>query len=168
MRITAWGLPVQGHLFWPYHSSLSVLQSDGFQDASHVDNWLVRQPFAKHVSMRPTLKRETRSLSHRRFSVLQAVVSRLLEDSSGSSGLFYSVHSWRASPPYEPLDSCDFRALSSMTLFLVSLATAKRVGDLQALCFHVTKAGQDLFLPHLPELLRRQKQVITLSPGRSL
>ena len=34
------------------------------------------------------------------------------------------------SPPYEPLESIDFRALSSKTIFLVALATARRVGEL--------------------------------------
>ena len=36
------------------------------------------------------------------------------------------------SAPYEPLGRADFRALTKKTLFLVSLATAKRVSELQA------------------------------------
>ena len=53
--------------------------------------------------------------------------------------------------PYEPLETCEFRALSIKTLFLVALATAKRVGELQALSFRVARAGQDLILSYLPE-----------------
>ena len=59
------------------------------------------------------------------------------------------------SPPYEPLETCEFRALTIKTLFLVSLATAKRVGELQALSFRVAKAGQDLILTYLPEFVAK-------------
>ena len=53
--------------------------------------------------------------------------------------------------PFEPLDSCSLRDLTRKTLFLLSLATARRVGELQAVCFAVSSSGGDLFLSYLPE-----------------
>ena len=48
--------------------------------------------------------------------------------------------------PFEPLDSCSLRDLTLKTLLLLSLATARRVGELQAV-----SSGGDLFLSYLPE-----------------
>ena len=59
------------------------------------------------------------------------------------------------SPPFEPLVSCSLRDLTIKTLFLVSLATAKRVGELQALSYRVAKSGQDLTLTYLPEFVAK-------------
>ena len=50
------------------------------------------------------------------------------------------------SSSYEPLESLSLRSLSKKTLFLVSLATAKRVGELQALSRLVPSQGSDLIL----------------------
>ena len=52
---------------------------------------------------------------------------------------------------FEPLSSCSLRDLSRKVLFLVALATARRVGELQALSAVVSKSGADLFLSYLPE-----------------
>ena len=49
--------------------------------------------------------------------------------------------------PFEPLSSCSFRDLTWKVLFLVSLATARRVGELQA----VSMSREDLYLLYLPE-----------------
>ena len=49
--------------------------------------------------------------------------------------------------PFEPLETCSFRDLTRKTLFFLSLATARRVGELQA----VSSSGGDLFLSYLPE-----------------
>ena len=49
--------------------------------------------------------------------------------------------------PFEPLETCSLRDLTRKTLFLLSLATARRVGELQA----VSSSGGDLFLSYLPE-----------------
>ena len=57
--------------------------------------------------------------------------------------------------PFEPLKSCDFRSLSKKTLFLLALATAKRVSELQALSFRVTRVGQDRTLMYLPEFVAK-------------
>ena len=51
---------------------------------------------------------------------------------------------------YEPLESKDLRTLTKKTLFLVALATAKRVGELQALSNVVPSLGDDLMVSYLP------------------
>ena len=54
-------------------------------------------------------------------------------------------------PPFEPLSSCSLRDLTQKVLFLVSLATARRVGELQAVSRDVYFSGSDLYLSYLPE-----------------
>ena len=54
-------------------------------------------------------------------------------------------------PPFEPLSSCSLRDLSRKVLFLVSLATARQVGELQAVSASVSFSGDDIFLSYLPE-----------------
>ena len=54
-------------------------------------------------------------------------------------------------PPFEPLSSCSLRDLIQKVLFLVSLATARRVGELQAVSLDVSLSGSDLCLSYLPE-----------------
>ena len=61
------------------------------------------------------------------------------------------VLSFLRSPPFEPLSSCSLRDLTRKVLFLVSLATALRVGELQAVSVEVSSSGKDLFLTYLPE-----------------
>ena len=41
-------------------------------------------------------------------------------------------------PPYEPLRTVDERFLAHKTLFLLALASAKRIGELHALSFRVS------------------------------
>ena len=53
--------------------------------------------------------------------------------------------------PFEPLESCSRRDLTRKTLFLLSLATARRVGEFQAVSSAVSSSGGDLFLSYLPE-----------------
>ena len=53
--------------------------------------------------------------------------------------------------PFEPLDSCSLRDLTRKTLFLLSLATGHRVGELQAVSSAVSSSGGDLFLSYLPK-----------------
>ena len=57
--------------------------------------------------------------------------------------------------PFEPLRSTSFRNLTKKTLFLVSLATAKRVGELQALSRTVVQQGGDLLVSYLPEFVAK-------------
>ena len=52
--------------------------------------------------------------------------------------------------PFEPLGEATFRDLTKKTLFLVSLATARRISELQALSSKVAKVGGDMSLAYLP------------------
>ena len=61
-------------------------------------------------------------------------------------------------PPFEPLASSSLRALTQKVLFLVSLATAHRVGELQDISF----SGFDAFLSYLPEF--RAKTELAVNP----
>ena len=54
-------------------------------------------------------------------------------------------------PPFEPLVSCSLRDLTRKVLFLVSLATAQRVGELQAVAAEVSFSRGDAYLSYLPE-----------------
>ena len=65
-------------------------------------------------------------------------------------------------PPFEPLTSCSLRDLSRKVLFLVSLATAHRVGELQAVSASVSFSGDDIFLLYLPDF--RAKSESTSNP----
>ena len=53
------------------------------------------------------------------------------------------------SSAYEPLGSLSLRTLTKKTLFLVALATAKRVGELQALSRQVSFRGEDMYVSYL-------------------
>ena len=54
-------------------------------------------------------------------------------------------------PPFEPLVSCSLRDLTRKVLFLISLATARHVGELQAVAAEVSFSRGDAFLSYLPE-----------------
>ena len=54
---------------------------------------------------------------------------------------------------FEPLSSCSLQDLTRKVLFLVSLATARRVGELQV----VSMSGEDMFLSYLPEFRAKTK-----------
>ena len=56
---------------------------------------------------------------------------------------------------FEPLSSCDFHFLTMKVLFLLSLATAKRVSELHALSRRVAFQGKDLSLSYLPEFVAK-------------
>ena len=62
-----------------------------------------------------------------------------------------SVLSFLRSSTFEPLESASMRDLTRKILFLVALATAKRVGELQAVSHLVSWSGEDVFLSYLPE-----------------
>ena len=55
------------------------------------------------------------------------------------------------SEKFEPLGQVPLRELTKKTLFLVALATAKRVGELQAISKLVSSTENDLFLSYIPE-----------------
>ena len=58
-------------------------------------------------------------------------------------------------PVFEPLASKDLRVVTCKVLFLLSLATAKRVSELQALSRSVAFSGKDLSLSYLPEFVAK-------------
>ena len=53
-------------------------------------------------------------------------------------------------PPFEPLSSCSLSDLTLKVLFLVSLAMACRVGELQVVSRDVSFSGSDIYLSYLP------------------
>ena len=57
------------------------------------------------------------------------------------------------SPVFEPLTSCSLRDLMRKTLFLVSLATAKRVGEIQALSRMVSFSSTSAGLSYVPKFV---------------
>ena len=59
------------------------------------------------------------------------------------------------SSAFEPLESVSLRALTKKTLFLVSLATAKRVSEIQALSKTVAAIGNDLMVSYLPHFIAK-------------
>ena len=61
------------------------------------------------------------------------------------------VLSFLRGPPFEPPSSCSHCDLTRKVLSLVLLATARRMGELQAVSAEVSSSGGDLFLMYLPE-----------------
>ena len=62
------------------------------------------------------------------------------------------------SSAFEPLESVSLRALTKKTLFLVSLATAKRVSEIQALSKTVAAIGNDLMVSFLPHFIAKTER----------
>ena len=60
---------------------------------------------------------------------------------------------------FEPLPTAPLRALSKRVLFLLALATAKRVGELQALSRIVSFVGGDACLSYVPELVAKSESL---------
>ena len=60
---------------------------------------------------------------------------------------------------FEPLETVSLRALTKKTLFLVSLATAKRVSEIQALSKTVAAIGKDLMVSYLPHFIATTERV---------
>ena len=68
------------------------------------------------------------------------------------------------SPIFEPLTSCSLRDLTRKTLFLVSLATAKRVGEIQALSRMVSFSSTSVGLSYVPEFLAKTETAVRPLP----
>ena len=66
-----------------------------------------------------------------------------------------SVLNFLRSSPFEPLSSASLRDLTRKTLFLISLATAKRVGELQALSRRVSFSSSSACLSYVPEFVAK-------------
>ena len=78
-----------------------------------------------------------------------------------------TVLTYLVSPAFEPLSQASFRALTLKTLFLLALATAMRVGELQALSSIVTFVGGDACLSYIPQFVAKSES-LTRSIPRSL
>ena len=68
------------------------------------------------------------------------------------------------SPVFEPLSSASLRDLTRMTLFLVALTTAKRVGELQALSCIVSFSSSAAGLSYVPEFLAKTETAVRPLP----
>ena len=69
------------------------------------------------------------------------------------------VLKYLSGPPFEPLADASFRNKTRKALFLLAMATAKRVGELQALSFSVSHRGDDLVLHYDPFFLAKTESV---------
>ena len=74
------------------------------------------------------------------------------------------VLTYLVSPAFEPLSQASFRALTLKTLFLLALATAKRVGELQALSFIVTFVAGDACLSYIPQFVAKSESLTRSIP----
>ena len=63
------------------------------------------------------------------------------------------VLEYLSGPPFEPLAEASFRNKTRKALFLLAMATAKRIGELQALSSSVSHRGDDLVLHYDPVFL---------------
>ena len=69
------------------------------------------------------------------------------------------VLEYLSGPPFEPLAEASFRNKTRKALFLLAMATAKRIGELQALSFSVSHRGDDLVLHYDPFFLAKTECV---------
>ena len=65
---------------------------------------------------------------------------------------------------FEPLSQASLRDLSQKALFLLALATAKRVGELQALSSVVTFVGLDASLSYIPQFVAKSESLTRSIP----
>ena len=68
------------------------------------------------------------------------------------------------SPHFEPLSQASLHPLSLKTLFLLALATAKRVGELQALSSIVTFVGVDACFSYIPQFVAKSESLTRSIP----
>ena len=68
------------------------------------------------------------------------------------------------SAAYEPLESLSLRALTEKTLFLIALATSKRIGELQALSRIVSSVVVDLVMSYLPLFIVKMERAAASLP----
>ena len=75
-----------------------------------------------------------------------------------------TVLTYLVSPAFEPLSQASFRALPLKTLFLLALAIAKRVGELQALSSIVTFVAGDACLSYIPQFVAKSESLTRSIP----
>ena len=68
------------------------------------------------------------------------------------------------SSAFEPLSEASLRALLQKMLFLLALAKAKRVGELQALSSVVTYVGSDACLSYVPQFVAKSESLTRSIP----
>ena len=68
--------------------------------------------------------------------------------------------------PYEPLRTCDERFLAQKTLFLLALASAKRIGELHALSYRVShsKGWAEVSFSFVPGFVAKTQDPSSLAP----
>ena len=68
--------------------------------------------------------------------------------------------------PYEPLWTCDERFLAQKTLFLLALASAKRIGELHALSYRVShsRGWAEVSLSFVPGFVAKTQDPSSLAP----
>ena len=68
--------------------------------------------------------------------------------------------------PYEPLWTCDERFLAQKMLFLLALASAKRIGELHALSYHVSHARNwvEVSFSFVPGFVAKTQDPSSLAP----
>ena len=74
------------------------------------------------------------------------------------------VLTYLVSPAFEPLSQASFRTLTMKTLFLLALATAKRVGELQVLSSIVTFVAGDACLSYIPQFVAKSESLTRSIP----
>ena len=67
-------------------------------------------------------------------------------------------------PTFEPLATASLRSLTHKVLFPVSLATARRFGELQAVSREVSFSGSDACLSYLPEFRAKTESAVIPLP----
>ena len=75
-----------------------------------------------------------------------------------------TVLTYFVSPAFVPLSQASFRALTLTTLFLLALATAKRVGELQALSSIVTFVAGVACLSSIPQFVAKSESLTRYIP----
>ena len=78
------------------------------------------------------------------------------------------VLEYLSGPPFEPLAEAPFRNKTRKALFLLTMATAKRIRELQALSFSVSYRGDDLVLHYDPIFLAKTESVSNPLPRSDL
>ena len=74
-------------------------------------------------------------------------------------GIWTRFWSTCQAPLFEPLAEASFRNKTRKALFLLAMATAKRIGELQALSFSVSHRGDDLVLHYDPFFMAKTESV---------
>ena len=77
---------------------------------------------------------------------------------------FSMVLTYLVSPAFEPLSQASFRAVPLQSLFLLALAIAKRVGELQALSSIVTFVAGDACLSYIPQFVAKSESLTRSIP----